>query len=196
MTLNPGTVLPIGEQIEVSPVFINRRCLKDGVFVQQAIFNGDPFEQQVSPESESVHLVAEQTISISPGNSSPLSFRANTEHDVTVTRSGKDLTLVFGFGTVQEFARIGSGGGEIYSLQDGALAFADNYLILVQGDEKAVTTAYGTFDKQGDKLHLNVVTWAQAGDSGATNQPDIVMHANFDGPSLTLADSRSFRANP
>ncbi len=195
-----GLTTSNGDELPLTGVFL----FKDSVFVQQAIFDGDPFDQQgamahagpYSPESESVRLIAEQTISIAPDNSLPLSFRKNTEHEVSVTRSGEDLTLVFGSGTVQEFRRIGSGRGELYALQDGALAFVDGYFILVQGDEQAVITAYGTFDKKGDNLQLNVIRWAEASDSRAMNQRDVVIEATFDGQSFTLADGRSFQVLP
>ena len=195
-----GLTTSNGDELPLTGVFL----FKDSVFVQQAIFDGSPFDQQgamahagpYSPESESVHLVAEQTISIAPDNSSPLSFRKNTEHEVSVSRSGEELTLVFGSGTVQEFRRIGSGRGEFYALQNGALAFVDGYFILVQGDEQGVTTGYGTFDKKGNNLQLNVIRWAEASDIRAMNQRDVVMEATFDGKLFTLADGRSFRVLP
>ncbi len=195
-----GLTTSDGDELPLTGIFL----FKDSVFVQQAVFDGDPFDRQgamahagpYSPKSESVHLVAEQTISISPESSPPLSFRKNTQHEVSVTRSGDSLTLVFGSGTVQEFERIGSGLGELYVLQNGALAFVDGYFILVQGDEIAVTTGYGTFRKEGDKLQLNVIRWAEASDSRAMNQRDVIIEATFDGQSFTLADGRSFRVAP
>jgi hypothetical protein len=195
-----GLTTSNGDDLPLTGIFL----FKDSVFVQQAIFDGDPFDRQGAmahagpylPESESVHLVAEQTISIAPDNSPPLSFRKDTQHEVTVTRSGDELTLVFGSGTVQEFERIGSGQGEIYALQNGALAFVDGYFILVHGDEQAVMTGYGTFDKKDDNVQLNVIRWAEATDSHAINHRDVVMEATFDGQSFTLADGRSLRVLP
>jgi hypothetical protein len=81
-------------------------------------------------------------------------------------------------------------------LQNGALAFVDGYFILVQGDEIAVTTGYGTFRKEGEKLQLNVIRWAEASETSAMNRRDVVMEATFDGQSFTLADGRSFRVEP
>lgn len=195
-----GLTTSDGDELPLTGIFL----FKDSVFVQQAVFDGDPLDRQeamahagpYSPKSESVHLVAEQTISISPESSPPLSFRKNTQHEVSVTRSGDSLTLVFGSGTVQEFERIGSGRGELYVLQNGALAFVDGYFILVQGDEIAVTTGYGTFRKEGEKLQLNVIRWAEASETSAMNRRDVVMEATFDGQSFTLADGRSFRVEP
>lgn len=77
---------------------------------------------------------------------------ADTEHDVTVTREDHALTLIFGMGTstVQTFERVGPGEGEQYALEQGSLAFVDGYLILVEGDESSASSAYGTFEKDGE----------------------------------------------
>ncbi|MEO0998357.1 MAG: hypothetical protein AAFX58_12650, partial [Pseudomonadota bacterium] len=150
LTTSDGTDLPL------TGVFL----FKDGHFVQQAVFDSGPFEAAGSmahagpatpePATGSVHLVAEQTISIAPEETPALSYRRDTEHDVTVSRSGDALTLIFGMGTgtVQEFRYVGPGAGELYRLQNGALAFVDGYFVLVDGSEESVTTGYGTFEKQ------------------------------------------------
>lgn len=186
-----------GREMPLTGVFL----LKDGTFIQQAVFEGEPLEEQGAmahagpyrAEAGSVHLIAEQTISTAPGTDSPLSYRANTEHDVSVTRRGDELTLVFGTGTIQEFARLGPGKGELYSLEEGALAFVDGWFILVQGDEQAVVTGYGTYDRRGKELALHVIRWAEADDSGAENRRDVSLDATFDGRSLELADGRTFQ---
>ncbi|HLF30921.1 MAG TPA: hypothetical protein VI566_07825 [Xanthomonadales bacterium] len=200
--LYTGLTSSDGVEMPLTGVFL----FKDGVFVQQAVFDGQPFEEQgamahagpYQPAAEWVHLVAEQTISTDPGQQPPLSFRSNTEHDVTVGRSGNDLTLIFskGTGTVQRFERAGPGDGELYALQNGALAFVDGYFILVQGDESGAVTGYGTFEKAGDSLTLNVIRWAEADNSSAANFRDTVMQASFDGKSFTLEDGRSFPVTP
>lgn len=187
-----------GQEMPLTGIFL----FKDGTFVQQAVFDGTPFEEQGSmahagpykSKSDHVHLLAEQTISTAPAEDSPLSFRENTEHQVTVDREGGDLTLVFsmGTGTVQEFQRVGPGEGELYDLADGTLAFVDGHFLLVEGDEQGVVTGYGTYEQDGNDLQLNVIRWAEADASGATNLKDTTLHATFDGEVLTLADGRSF----
>jgi len=187
-----------GKEMALTGIFL----FKDGTFVQQAVFDGEPYEAQgamahagpYDTRAGSVHLVAEQTISTAPGTDSPLSYRASTEHDVTVNRDGDMLTLVFGSGTgtIQEFERLGSGEGELYSLDDGALAFVDGYFVLVQGDEHGVVTGYGEYRRSGEDLELDVVRWAEAGPSGATNRRDVTIRATFDGRRLELADGRVF----
>ncbi len=196
LTTSDGTDLPL------TGVFL----FKDGRFVQQAVFDSGPFEAAGSmahagpatpePETGSVHLVAEQTISIAPGEEPVLSFRRDTEHDVTVSRSGDALTLVFGMGTgtVQEFRYVGPGAGELYRLRGGTLALVDGYFILVDGDEDGVTSGYGTFERQAEALTLNVIRWAETDGSTATNLKSAVLEATFDGTTLELADGRSFQA--
>jgi hypothetical protein len=187
-----------GNEMPLTGVFL----FKDGIFIQQAVFDGDPYEAQgamahagpYDAVDGAVHLVAEQTISTAPGTDSPLSYRDSTEHDVTVDRQGDGLTLVFsaGTGTIQEFERLGPGEGELYSLDDGALAFVDGYFVLVHGDAQGVVTGYGKYRKDGEDLELDVLRWAEAGPSGATNRRDVTLQATFDGQRLALADGRVF----
>ncbi len=196
-----GLITKDGTEMPLTGPFL----FKDGVFMQQAIFNDGDFEQagsmahagpfRAEPATGSVHLIAAQTISTDPAGSEQLSFRANTEHDVTVTREGNDLTLIFGMGTstVQTFEYVGPGEGDLYALENGSLAFVDGYFILVEGDADSVTTGYGTYTKNGEDLSLQVIRWAEADASGARNARDVTIEAQFDGKNLTLADGRSFQ---
>ena len=185
-----------GREMPLTGIFLFR----DGTFLQQAVFDGESFEEQgamahagpYTPGEGSVHLVAEQTISTAPGTDSPLSFRSNTEHDVTVTRNEDELKLVFGSGTIQEFEQIGPGRGEVYSLQDGAVALVDGYFILVQGNEEGVVTGFGTYERTGADLDINVIRWTEADASGAQNRRDVSIEATFDGEVLELDDGRTF----
>jgi hypothetical protein len=196
--LYTGLTTSEGQDMPLTGIFL----FKDDLFVQQAVFDGTPFGEQramahagpVQPKADHVHLVAKQTISTSPGQEPYLTFRANTQHDVTVDRSGNQLRLVFsmGTGTVQEFERAGPGEGEVYHLADGALALVDGYFILVEGDEGGVATGYGTYQRNGNDLDIQVIRWAEADASGATNLKDTTLQATFDGDALVLADGRRF----
>lgn len=198
LTTGDGTDLPL------TGVFL----FKDGVFLQQAVFNEGPLEEAGSmahagpynaePATASVHLVAEQTISVDPTKDAPISFRPSTDHDVTVSRDADALTLIFGMGTstVQEFSYVGPGNGEVYGLENGALAFVDDYFILVDGNNDSVTSSYGTYKKQGDAVTMNVIRWSEADSSSATNLKDTVVQATFDGQVLVLADGREFKVAP
>lgn len=186
-----------GQDLPLTGLFL----FKGGTFLQQAVFEGEPFEEQgamahagpYTAAADSVQLVAEQTISVAPREDPPLSFRADTEHDVSVLRSGDELTLVFGSGTVQEFEYIGPGDGEVHELEDGALSLTDGHFILVQGNESGSVSGFGTFEQSGENLTLQLERWTEADDTGARNLRDTVMQATFDGASLTLASGREFR---
>lgn len=185
-----------GREMPLTGIFL----FKDGTFLQQSVFNGEPIEQQgamahagpYTVEAGAVQLIAEQTIRTAPGTKLPLSFRRKTEHEVSVTRSGDDLKLVFGSGTIQEFERIGPGEGELYSFQDGALALVDGHFILVQGNEEGSLSGYGTYERNGKDLELDAVRWAEAGPSGAESRQDITIDATFDGKALQLSDGTTF----
>lgn len=191
-----GLTTSDGQDLPLTGIFL----FKDGVFVQQAVFDGEPFAEQgamahagpYQAQTGAVHLVAEPTIGIAPQQEATLSFRERTEHDVSVSRSGKELTLVFGSGTVQEFEYLGPGAGTIHALEDGTLAFADDYFILVQGNDDGAVTGYGRFEKEGDELQLDVIRWSETDGSGARNRKDTVLQATFDGEALILPDGRRF----
>ena len=145
-----------------------------------------------------VTLMANQTISTAPGKNPPLTSRGETEHHIAVSRSGKDLTLVFskGTGTVQLFEQAGSGAGEVFKLDAGMLALVDDYFILVHENENGVNTGYGKYEKQGDSINLDIKRWTNADQSAASNAYDTSIKATFDGQSLSLEDGQSFQISP
>lgn len=177
---------------------------KDGLFLQQAIFDGEPFETQgamahagtFGPGERGIHMVAEQTIGIDPANQPALNFRRDTQHEIAVTREGDALTLVFGSGTVQKFRQIGPADGDIYKLEQGVLAFVDGHFVLVSGDEKGVVTGYGKASKKGTGYTLEIIRWSEATPAEAINRKDGTIKASFDGKTFTLADGRSFKVVP
>jgi hypothetical protein len=193
-TLQPGGK---GESMPLSGVIL----FKDGIFAQQSIFDGEPFAKQgamahagpYGAGRDGVHMVAEQTISIDPGKETPLRFRRDTQHDISVDRSGDAMTIVFNTGTVQKFKRLGPADGRIYRLDKGVLALVDGYFVLVDGDENGVVSGYGTYRKSGTAYDLSVKRWAESTATRAVNKRDFAEKATFDGKTLTLADGRSFR---
>lgn len=173
---------------------------RDGRFSQQSIFDGEPFEAQmamahagtIEPTPDGLHLVAEQTVSVFPERDEPLSFRRNTEHELSVSRSENEMTIVFGSGTVQTFDRLGGGEGELYPLQHGLLALVDGYLLLVSATAEGVTSGYGTFEKLGDVYDVGIVRWAETDGSGVSYRRDGHVRVTFDGERVTLPDGQSF----
>ena len=192
LTTRDGTDMPL------AGVFL----FKDGIFVQQALFEGTPYEEQGSMAHAGpfevndgwVKLVAEQQIHAAPLQDSPLTFQQGVEHEVTVDRDGDNLTLIFGRGTstVQEFARVGPGEGELHALQDGVLALVDGHFVLVQGTAGSVATGYGSYTRDGDGLTLNITRWAESDGAEVTNLRDTTMTATLDDQAFTLEDGRSF----
>lgn len=174
---------------------------KDGLFAQQSIFDGEPFEAQgamahagpFGAGPKGIHMTAEQTISIAPGKDPALKFRRDTQHDITVDRAGDTMTIVFGSGTVQKFKRIGPARGDIYKLQNGVLALVDDHFVLVAGDDRAVVTGYGKFQRKGTAYDLQLIRWSEATPAKATNRREGSLKATFDGKTFALADGRAFQ---
>lgn len=174
---------------------------KDGLFAQQSIFDGEPFDAQgamahagpFGSGPKGIHMTAEQTISTAPGKDPALKFRRDTQHDITVDRAGDTMTIVFGSGTVQKFKRIGPAQGDIYKLKNGVLALVDDHFVLVAGDEQAVVTGYGKFQRKGTAYDLQVIRWAEATPAKAVNRRDGSLKATFDGKTFALADGRAFQ---
>jgi len=199
--LYTGLITGSGTEMPLSGVFL----FKDGMFTQQAIFDSEPFEAagsmshtgptRADPATGSMHLVANQHISTSPAETPAFSFATNSEHDVTVTREGEELTLIFGMGTstVQTFKWIGPAEGDFYALENGSLALVDGHFVLVAGDANSVTTGYGTYTQNGSDLALQVIRWAEGDASGSKNLKDVSLKVSFDGATFSLADGRSFK---
>ncbi len=188
-----------GESLPLTGVFL----IKDGVFLQQSIFNGEPFAEQGSMAHSGtcwaggagLRLTANQTLSMSPVDGERLSSMGKTEHDLKVTRDGDNLTLVFGGGTstVQTFKKINDASEtRIYPFSDGALALTNDYFILVTGDAQGVVTGYGTYTQAGDALTLNVIRWAQSDGEITNNVQHVILQASFDGSVLSLSNGKSF----
>jgi hypothetical protein len=174
---------------------------KDGWFAQQSIFKGEPFATQgamahagpFGAGPNGVHMTAEQTISIAPDKDKPLNFRHDTQHDISVDRSGDAMTIQFSTGTIQKFKRIGPANGRIHRLDKGVLALVDGHFVLVDGDERGVVTGYGTYKQSGTSYELSATRWAESTPTKAVNKRDFAQKATFDGKQLTLADGRSFK---
>jgi hypothetical protein len=185
------------EEFSLTGMFV----FKDGKFIQQSINDGEPFEAQGAMAHagtyrhtpDGIQMVAEQTISVSPENTPPFSERGKTEHELAVARSGDELTLTFGSGTVQTFKRLGDGVGEIYALEDGMLAFVDGRFLLVAAQDDGVVTGCGAFERQGESYTLEVSRWAEAKGSKVSYRRDEKVKATFDGKRLTLSDGASFQ---
>lgn len=198
-----GLITSKGESLPLTGVFL----IKDGAFLQQAVFNGEPFAEQGSMAHSGaawaggagLRLTANQTLSLSPVDEERLSSMGKTEHDLKVTRDGDQLTLVFGAGTstVQTFQKISDAGNtRVFTFKDGAMALVDDYFILVSGNKQAAVTGYGTFKQSGNDLTLNVIRWAQSDGKNTRNLQDVTLDTSFDGKVLNLPGGRQLTVTP
>lgn len=184
-----------GQSMPLTGIFL----FKDGTFIQQAVFNGEPYYRQgamahsgpYSGIEGGVHLVAEQTLSVSPAKAEPLSSQGVTEHDLGVTRIDDGLTLVFGSGTVQTFRRIGDAAeATIVPLQHGTMALVDDHFILVSGDDSHAITGYGRYHREGERYFIDVIRWAETDGAETFSARNAVISVRFDGESLHLPGGR------
>jgi hypothetical protein len=170
---------------------------KDGTFVQQSIFNGEPFEAQGAmahagpywPGGAGLRMTSDPTLSLDPGSETPLTSVGVLEHDISVRRDGGELVIQFGGGTstVQSFRRLGDAAdAALYPLEDGVFALVDGHFILVSGDAQHAVTGYGTYERDGDALTLAITRWAESDGEQVTNRRDTTLAATFDGATLAL----------
>lgn len=182
-----------GQSMPLTGVFL----FKDGAFIQQAVFNGEPYYRQramahsgpYSAIEGGVHLVAEQTLSLSPAD--PLSSQGVTEHDLAVTRVDDGLTLVFGSGTVQTLRRIDDATeATVVDLEHGMMALVNDHFIVVSGDDTYAVTGYGRYRQEGERYFIDVSRWVETDGKETISARSAVITAHFDGKSLRLPGGR------
>lgn len=198
-----GLVTKDGTSLPLTGVFL----ISEGTFVQQSIFNGEPFSDQgsmahVGPYwagGAGVRLTSRQTLSMSPTEGAPLSSAGEMQHDLAVTRDGDELTLVFGGGTstVQTFRRLGDARDtQHFTFAEGGLSLADDYFILVLGNDDFAVSGYGIYRQSGDVLTLDAIRWSASDGSAVINLKDAIITATFDGTALTLPGGQHFKVIP
>ncbi|MHA7815000.1 MAG: hypothetical protein ACX93N_00865 [Pseudohaliea sp.] len=198
-----GLVTGDGQSLPLTGIFL----FKDGTFLQQSIFNGEPFEAQGAmahagpywPGGAGLRMTSDPTLSLDPGSETPLTSLGVLEHDIAVRRDDEELVIQFGGGTstVQRFRRIGDAhGGTLFPLENGAFALVDGHFILVSGNAERAVTGYGTYEREGDRLTLAVTRWAESDGETVTNRKDVSLAATFDGATLALPDGRRLAVVP
>ncbi|MEL7045877.1 MAG: hypothetical protein AAGL66_12765 [Pseudomonadota bacterium] len=192
-----GLVTGDGTSLPLTGIFL----IKDGMFLQQSIFNEEPFAEAGSmahagpfwADDQGFGLISEQTLSLDPKGAPVLRSAGEIEHSIDVTRAGDDLTIVFGSGTRQTLKRLGDAADtRLYKFEDGALAFANGYFVLVAGDEERIVSGYGRYRAVGSDLTLEVIRWAESDGASVINQRDIAMTAELTADALRLGDGRMF----
>lgn len=193
---------PRGQQeVPLTGLFV----FHQGLFLQQAINDGLPFDQQggqahcgtYRPRDGAFDMTAEVAVGVSPGRPAPLSLRRNTEHQITPTFSGDALTLTFGSGTVQKFRRVGPGDGRVVRLKDGMLALVDGHFLLVAAvNDQQVVAGSGTFEQRGQELLLEADRWFSVKGTQVSYLRETPSKAQFDGNVLILADGTRLQTAP
>lgn len=198
-----GLVTRDGQSLPLTGVFL----ISEGVFVQQSIFNEEPFATagsmaHVGPYwagGAGMRLTSNQTLSLDPKSDAPVRSAGVLQHDLKVERDGDNLTLTFGAGTstVQTFRRLGAASDtRLVKLKDGALALADEYFILVVGNESRVVSGYGTYEQNGPRLALDVIRWAESDGATVVNERDVELSAELVADALVLGDGRRIPLAP
>jgi hypothetical protein len=157
---------------------------KDGYFVQEALNDGEPFDQQLVQAhagtyavGATVQLVAEVQLGVSPARTPAVSSSPGRAHQITPTLKGDHLTLTFGSGTVQTLRRVGPGAGEVVLLERGALALVDGrFLIVFENGGRQIVGA-GRAERRGSELGLVADRWMSARDGKARYQRQVKIDA-------------------
>ncbi len=192
-----GLVTGDGRSLPLTGIFL----ITDGMFLQQSIFNEEPFAEAGSmahtgpfwADDRGVGLTSEQTLSLDPTADQVLRSAGVMQHTIDVAREDDKLTIVFGSGTTQTLNRLGDAADtRLYKFEDGALAFANGYFILVAGDEERVVSGYGRYRENGPELTFEVIRWAESDGATVINKRDIAMTAELDAEALRLDDGREF----
>lgn len=179
-----------GQEVPIAGLFLFHR----GRFVQQSLNVGEPFDQQLAQahfgsyhtDARELRLITEVRFIVDPTKNPPVDSRRDTEHRVTVERSGEALTLTFGSGTVQKLTRVGAGEGQVILLDRGALALVDGHFLLVAGTADHALAGSGTFERRSGTLQLRAERWFSTRDGRPTYAQARTIDASFDGRALRL----------
>ncbi len=173
----------------------------DGHFVQQAIGDLEPWQQQLGQAhagtyritGDGIDLTAELGIIVSPAQTHPLSLSRNSPHQVVPKRTRVGLTLTFGSGTVQTFEKVGAGPAEIYWLGNGYLAIANGHFLLVTVTDNGALAGSGIFEKREKSAQLRAWRWFSVDGDRVSYLRDQVLAATFDGETFALEEGPTFR---
>jgi hypothetical protein len=176
---------------------------KDGYFVQEALNDGEPFDQQFLQAhagtytvGASVQLVAEVQLAVTPTRTPAVSSSPGRAHQITPTRKGDRLTLTFGSGTVQTLRRVGAGEGDVVLLDRGALALVDGRFLLVFENGARQIVGAGRAERRGSQLALLADRWMTARDGQARYQRHVEIDAVLEGGELRVPGEAPMRVRP
>ena len=173
---------------------------KDGHFVQEALNEGEPFDQQAVQAhagtyslAGTVRLAADVQLGVNPLRTPAVSSSPGRTHQLTPERQGDHLTLTFGSGTVQTFRRVGPGSGELVLLERGILALVDGRFLIVAEDGGRHIVGAGRFERQGGRLALTADRWMTSRDGRPRYQRQVRIEAVLEDGELRLPGEAPFR---
>jgi hypothetical protein len=191
-TLTP----PKGPTIRLNGLFV----FKDGYFVQEALNEGEPFDQQgvqahagTYATGEKVALVADVQLGVRPTRTAAVTSTPGRTHHISPLRKGDHLTLTFGSGTIQTFRRLGPGDGEVVLLERGALALVDGRFVIVAEDAGRQVVGAGQVERRGSQLSLMADRWMTARDGRAKYQRHVRIDAVLARGELRIAGEAPIR---
>jgi hypothetical protein len=172
----------------------------DGVFLQEALNEGEPFDQQLVQAhagsytvDEELRLLADVQLAFRPGRTPPVASSPGRTHQIKPVRKGDHLTLTFGSGTVQTFRRVGPGEGRIVLLESGALALVDGRFIIVAESGTRRFVGAGRAQSQGSALQLDAERWVTGHGDTLRYQRNVRVDATLDGGELRIAGEEPLR---
>jgi hypothetical protein len=175
---------------------------KDGYFVQEALNDGEPFDQQFVQAhagtytfGASIQLVTEVQLAVTPTRAPSVSSSPGRAHQIIPTLKGDHLTLTFGSGTVQTLRRVGPGAGEVVLLERGALALVDGRFLLVFENGGRQIAGAGRAERRGSELGLVADRWMIARDGKARYQRHVEIDAVLEGGELRVPGEAPMRVS-
>ena len=173
---------------------------KDGYFAQEALNDGEPFDQQVVQAhagpftvTGTVQLAPEVQLGVRPTRTPAVSSSQGRTHEITPTVKGNHLTLTFGSGTVQTFRRVGPGEGELIRLERGALALVDGRFVFVFEDSGRQIVGGGRAERRGPQISLVADRWMTAHDGKPRYQRNVKIGAVLEGGELRVPGEAPMR---
>jgi hypothetical protein len=167
--------------------------IKDGYFLQEALIDGEPFDQQLVQGHAGTYtagpvlqLVTEVQLSVRPSETPVVSSSPGRAHEIMPVLRGNHLTLTFGTGTVQTLRRAGPGQGQIVLLDRGALALVDERFVLVFEESGRQIVGGGLAERRGSRLALTADRWMSARDGSARYQRRVRIDAVLERDELRL----------
>jgi hypothetical protein len=190
--------LPDGTTERISGYFLLHR----GFLIQQAIHDGEPFEQQIAQahvgeydQGEDVfRLNATLGILVFPNRSPALLLTRDAQHELTVAHSDSALKLTFGSGTVQTLRWVGSGDVRTFRFRDGAMILMENTFVLAASVPGGALAGSGTCVQKNDSMFFYAIRWFSVLDGNVSYQRNETVRATFDGKRLCFPDGLTLEA--